>query len=114
VGFLEELASTADVYAHMKAAKVFCSPSVREGFGITTLEALGCGTPVITADSPGNAARHLIQDGHNGSVVELTPSAIAGAILCWISLSEKPDIAILTTAYDWDQLAKKQAEVYLL
>ena len=114
ITFLDPLPEAADVYAYMKAAKVFCSPSVREGFGITTLEALGCGTPVITIDSPANAAQHLITDGQNGSIVPLTPVALSEAILHWISARPELDIASQVAEQDWSQLAKKQAEVYTL
>lgn len=112
VVFLKPFPNAADVYAYMKAAKVFCSPSVREGFGIVSLEALGCGTPVITIDSPGNAARHLVQDGRNGSIVALSPAALAEAIHYWISVTQMPDIAAQVADADWHQLAQKQAEVY--
>jgi len=114
VSFLDPLPNAADVYAYMKAAKVFCLPSVREGFGIASLEALGCGTPVITIDSPANAARHLVQNDQNGSVVALEPAALADAILHWISRVQRPDIAAQAADYDWHQLAEKQAEVYTL
>lgn len=114
ITMLDPLPEAADVYAYMKAAKVFCTPSVREGFGITCLEALGCGTPVITINSPANAARHLIQNGQNGSIVPLTANAIADAILHWASLEQKPDVATKVAAdYDWQRLAQRQAEVYM-
>lgn len=113
VSFLDPLPEAADVYAYMKAAKVLCLPSVREGFSIVSLEALGCGTPVITIDSPGNAARHLIQDGQNGSIVALDPSALAKAILYWVSLTQPPVIASQAADYDWSQRAAEQAEVYM-
>ncbi|HSX01972.1 MAG TPA: glycosyltransferase [Candidatus Saccharimonadia bacterium] len=113
ITFLEALPEAADVYSYMKAARVFCSPSVREGFGITVLEALGCGTPVVTVDSPGNAARHLIADGQNGAIVPLTPVALAEAMAYWVAVPNKPDVAARVADYDWRQLAKKQAEVYL-
>lgn len=114
VTFLDPLPEAADVYAYMKAAKVFCSPSVREGFGIVSLEALGCGTPVVTVNSAGNAARHLVHDGQNGSVVPPEPTALAEAILYWISASQKPSITAELADCDWHNLAKKQAEVYML
>lgn len=112
VVFLDPLPEAADVYSYMKAAKVFCSPSVREGFGIASLEALGCGTPVITVDSPNNAARHLVEDGQNGSIVPLSADALAQAILHWISVQQKPNIAKQIQDYDWHVLAQKQAKVY--
>lgn len=114
ITFLDPLPEAADVYAFMKAAKVFCSASSREGFGITSLEALGCGTPVITTNSPANAARHLVHDGQNGSIVSSTPEAIAEAIMHWTDTAQKPDISNHVTEYDWDHLAQKQARVYTL
>jgi len=114
VTLVAPLDDAADVYAYMKAAKVFCSASIREGFGIVSLEALGCGTPVITIDSPANAARQLIQDGQNGSIVPLTSAALARAIEYWMRQAQKPDIAGDVAEHDWDRLAQKQAEVYML
>lgn len=110
--FLEPLAKASEIYAYMKAAKVFCLPSTREGFSIVTLEALGCGTPVVTVDSPMNAARHLIRDGFNGSIVPRTAKDLVGAISYWVSLSQKPNIASEVSEYDWQSVAKKQIEVY--
>ncbi len=112
--FLTPFREQTTVYAYMKAAKVFCSPSIREGFGITTLEALGCGTPVVTTNCPGNAARHLIQPSQTGSVVPLKPIALAEALSHWVSVTQKPVIAKQVAQWDWRQLAEKQAEVYTL
>ncbi len=114
IAFLAPFSDPTTVYAYMKAAKVFCSPSIREGFGITTLEALGCGTPVVTTNSPSNAARHLIQAGQTGSVVSPTPDALAEALLQWLSGTQKPVIAKQVAQWDWRQLAERQAEVYML
>ena len=114
VTFVEPLAESADVYSYMKAAKVFCLPSLREGFGIVALEAMGCGTPVITTDSPMNAARHLIQDGQNGSTVSLSKDALAEAIMYWIYAADNKDIATAVAEYDWDNIARRQAETYAL
>lgn len=112
ITFLDPLSSAAEVYAYMKAAKSFCLPSSREGFSIATLEALGCGTPVVTSDIPANAARHLIQHGKNGHIVPCQPEALAEAIQQWTSANNKPDIAKMVAQYDWQQLAHKQIKVY--
>lgn len=112
ITFLEPLADATEVYAYMKAAKVFCNPSVREGFSIVTLEALGCGTPVITTNSRANAAKRLIQHGYSGSIVPCTVKELARAMTYWASLPQKPDTAAAVTEYDWHSLAKKQLEVY--
>lgn len=110
--FLEPFAEANEVYAYMKAAKVFCLPSTREGFSLVTLEALGCGTPVITVDSPANAAKRFITDGQNGSIVPCTTEALAQAITYWTSLRQKPDTAVELAEYDWHSLAEKQMKVY--
>lgn len=39
-----------DVADLMRGAQVFCFPSLYEGFGMPPLEAMACGTPVITSD----------------------------------------------------------------
>ena len=39
-----------DVPLLMKAAAVFCFPSLDEGFGLPPLEAAACGTPVVSSD----------------------------------------------------------------
>lgn len=46
-GFVED----ADLPGIYKLAKVFIFPSLYEGFGIPPLEALACGTPVISSDA---------------------------------------------------------------
>lgn len=47
-GFIDE----NDKAAVMKGARVFCFPSLYEGFGIPILEAMAVGTPVIASDIP--------------------------------------------------------------
>lgn len=113
ITILDPLPNAADVYGYMKAAKVFCSPSVREGFGIVTLEALGCGVPVVTIDSAQNAARHLVEEGKNGSIVPLDAEDIAAAVLYWMS-AKTGSIATNVADRDWRALAQRQAEVYSL
>jgi glycosyltransferase involved in cell wall biosynthesis len=55
-------------------------PSVREGFGITIVEAQACGAVPIVARSPLSAAPDLVRDGVDGVVHDPTPSALAAAI----------------------------------
>ena len=42
-------------------------PSPKEGWGITNLEAAGCGTPAVASDSPG--LRESVRDGETGVLV---------------------------------------------
>ncbi|HEX6462477.1 MAG TPA: glycosyltransferase [Candidatus Saccharimonadales bacterium] len=112
VVFLEPTFSADEIYAYMKAAKVFCLPSIREGFSLVTVEALGCGTPVVTSDAPANAAKQLVQDGQNGSIVSCEPAELAKALLYWVKLPQKPEVSQTVANFDWDTLARQQAEVY--
>lgn len=50
INFLGKIEKYTDVIKRLKKATVFCLPSIVEGFGIVTVEALACGTPVVLAD----------------------------------------------------------------
>ena len=51
----------------LQQAWVFVTPSMKEGWGITVLEANACGTPAIAYDVPG--LRDSIRDGETGLLV---------------------------------------------
>lgn len=53
---------------HYGRASVFVLPSVEDGFGLVTAEAMGCGLPVIVTRAAGSA--DIVEDGKNGFVVE--------------------------------------------
>ncbi|OPY27215.1 MAG: UDP-D-galactose:(glucosyl)lipopolysaccharide-1,6-D-galactosyltransferase [Methanocella sp. PtaU1.Bin125] len=112
-GFLEEDA----LIGRLKAAKVFVLPSTREGFSITTLEAMACGLPVLTVDAPGNAAGDLVKDGAGGCVVPLDDRALREAINGL--LSDDPGrrrmadrCAADAEKYDWGRLVPALEAAY--
>ena len=113
VRILDPLPSDVDVYAYMKKASVFVLPSTREGFGIVALEALACGTPVVTSNVATNAARHLIADGETGSIVSISPAEIAKAIETWLKNAENYTCNESHLEYDWQKIAVNQVGVYV-
>jgi len=62
----------------MRAARVFASPSTREGFGITYAEAMAADCTVIAADHPESAASEVLGDA--GILVRPERTALAAAL----------------------------------
>lgn len=104
------LEHSSDVYSYMKASKVFVSPSTREGFGITILEAYACGLRPVTVRHRDNAAQYLIRPDA-GAVCELTPEALAEAIDGQLKLSRRK-LDINGAQFDWTQSAEALKKVY--
>jgi glycosyltransferase involved in cell wall biosynthesis len=80
VDFRHDVHEQKDVYALVKAASVFVSPSAREGFGIAVLEALACGVPVVTTSDPDNLAQHLAARSPGSIVCGPSAPAVATAV----------------------------------
>jgi glycosyltransferase involved in cell wall biosynthesis len=114
-GFLAE----EELIARMKAAQVFVLPSTREGFSITTLEAMACGLPVITVEAPRNYARDLIEDGVTGRVVPPDEKHIGEAIMGLFTddagrsrMNEA--CRKIADGYDWDAVTRMLENNYRL
>ena len=101
-----------EILGLMKAADVFVLPSRREGFGITVLEALACGTPVVTIDHPQNASVELVNDGKTGYVTDATPEAVAEATLSARSGVAPSACVAAAEEYEWDVIARQIESVY--
>jgi glycosyltransferase involved in cell wall biosynthesis len=95
-----------EIIARMKAAKVYVMPSTREGFGITALEALACGLPVVTVDHPANAIRDLITE-KNGFICSLSPQDLADTILRALRrhADMKNECIASAALFDWERIA---------
>ena len=108
LGFVED---DGDVHAHMKAARVFVLPSIREGFGITILEAMAAGCTVVTVSHPNSAASDIV--GEYGFVVDAFPSSIADAITRAVE-GETPDRDPMERVreFEWMQVARRAERVY--
>ena len=104
-----------DLPALYRAASVFVYPTFYEGFGLPVLEAMACGTPVITynvtslPEVTGDAARLLD--------LPVTPAALAGEIT---RVMQDPDLRRELSArgreraraFDWATTARLTAGVY--
>mgnify|MGYP000035348269 CR=1 FL=1 len=112
VDILDFRESHEDIVALMKAADVFTLPSRREGFGITVLEALAAGTPVVTIDHPGNAAVELVADGETGYVVDDGPEAVADALRDAPGAIDPDTCRAAAADYDWDRIADRAEALY--
>ena len=68
-----ERPSDVELAALMSGCAAFCLPSLWEGFGLTAVEAMACGAPVVVSDR--GALPEVV--GGAGVVVEPDPAAIA-------------------------------------
>ncbi len=102
-----------EIIAHMKSSKICVLPSTREGFGITALESLACGLPVVTVDHPANAIRDLITE-NNGFLCALSAEDLAKTIC--LGLRHYPGMkkACIMSAdpFDWDRITSDIESYY--
>jgi len=105
--------STARLVELYQKAWVFCMPSSYEGFGVPYVEAMACGTPVVTTPNPG--ASEVLEDGKYGAIVE---AGSLGEAL--VNLLENPDRRERmtrrglerATRYSLEKVVKQYEEVY--
>lgn len=74
--------SDEEVPAYYAAADIFCLSSIwkTEAFAIVQIEAMSCGTPIVSTYIPGSGVSWVNQDGVSGLVVEKeNPEALAEA-----------------------------------
>ena len=75
----------------MAGAAAFCLPSLYEGFGLTALEAMACGAPVVVSDR--GSLPEVVGDA--GIVTAPTAAAIAEALRRVLS---EPELAARLSA----------------
>lgn len=109
-GFIDE----EDKAAIMKGARVFCFPSLYEGFGIPILEAMAAGTPVIASNIP----PHREIAGESGLFFEpKSPEDLAGKIQ---KIFDNPDLGGILAKkgqtraqnFSWEKTARELVSIF--
>jgi glycosyltransferase involved in cell wall biosynthesis len=110
VHWLGEL-SDAELAKQCRGALCLVYPSLYEGFGIPVLEAMACGTPVVT--SRGGATEE-VAGGAAVLVDPLDPDAIAAGLTEAIERREelRPLGLERARAFDWREVARETVAVY--
>lgn len=107
LGFLER----EELLGQMNAARVFASPSTREGFGITIAEAMAAGCTVIAADHPDSAASEVL--GDSGFLVSPTAEALTERLELVLGGERPPsDPTVAAERYDWEHVTDHAEEIY--
>ncbi len=116
VGFI----SDEDLPRYYQEAAVFCLPStssMQEGFGLVLLEAMSCGTPVVTTDVVGMAPE--IRDAAAGMVVPpRNPSELACALEAMLAdRSRREDAShnarqLVLDKFTWTRVLDQTIELY--
>jgi glycosyltransferase involved in cell wall biosynthesis len=100
-------------------ARVCVSPSVKEGWGITVIEANALGVPVVATDAPGlrDAVRHdetglLVADAAAEVFTERLAAAVERLLTDEAMLTRLSNEALAwSRRFDWDSSAQRMAEV---
>ncbi|MEA2331499.1 MAG: L-malate glycosyltransferase [Thermoleophilaceae bacterium] len=104
------------VMAAMQACDVYCLPSYGEPYGMTALEAMACGRPVVGTAAGG--LQHLVPDAGGRKVPVGDSGALAAALAELLgdpglrrSMGEH-NRALVEQRYAWTRVATRLEEVY--
>jgi glycosyltransferase involved in cell wall biosynthesis len=106
----------ADVRRFMCQCTVYCLPSYGEPFGMSVLEAMACGKPVVGTNAGGLG--YLIPDQGGRKVPPRDAQALADAlleILCSPELQVKMgqyNRSLVEKVYDWERVTEQLESIY--
>jgi glycosyltransferase involved in cell wall biosynthesis len=112
-GFVDE----SRLYGLMKGAQIFVLPSIREGFGMSVVEAQACGTVPVVVEAPYNAAATLIQHEYDGLVCSANATSLAAAIQrltqdATLRSELSANARRSAQARDWSRISEQLEELY--
>jgi glycosyltransferase involved in cell wall biosynthesis len=104
------LGFVSNPYKYMRRAQLLAISSQYEGFGVVVVEALACGTPIVSTNCPGGPS-DILNDGEYGELVDVgDPNELAEAMAR--TLKNPPDRDRLIDRarfYDVDKVADRYA-----
>lgn len=100
-----------DPWAWMRRAAVFALSSRWEGLPNVLLEAMACGTPVVSTNCPSGPAE-ILEDGRWGRLVPVDdPAAMARAILETLNDPQNPPVVKRAADFDLKSAADRYLEI---
>ena len=114
---LQGYISDDDVVKYYQGTSLFVLPSRFEPFGMTALEAMACGTPIVASKFGG--IRNVITHGKNGFLIDPTDAREFGTALARLlndnefcqSMGRSARKMMIST-YSWEAIAKQHLEFY--
>ncbi len=106
----------AQVRELMGACSVYCLPSIGEPFGMTVLEAMACGKPVVVTDSGG--ARYLVDDRGGRRVAPGDVAALAAALAELLTAPDRRremgahNRAVVEERFAWSRVIARLEDIY--
>jgi alpha-1,3-mannosyltransferase len=98
----------------LSKAEFFVSASEYEGFGISVIEAMAAGLPVVANDI--ESFRNVIRNGENGYLADFSNLEMIKNLIMKIKDSDLPQISKNARQeagkYDWKKISEKVDEVY--
>ncbi len=105
-----------DLVRRMKKAMILCHPGTVEGFGITLVESMACGTPYVCSDIP--VFLEVTEKGKGGLIFRrMDPGDLASKIRRLMSdeklyRTKKAEARELSKRYSWESIALRVEEAY--
>jgi mannosylfructose-phosphate synthase len=100
-----------------RRARAFVLPSKFEPFGMTALEAMACGTPVVATDAGGLA--RFVEDGRDALLVDPSVAGELAAAMLRAATDEEFAAALVAAGHEtiareftWDAIAEKHVNFF--
>lgn len=104
--------------AYYRAADIFCAPSIEsESFGITLVEAMACGTPVIASDIPGY--EYVVEVAGGGFLFSPGDAGELATLIANLLADEEARGKVATNAlegakrFSWERVGEEIEKYYL-